>query len=294
MVIGDGAGGFYIGGDFTTVGDLPAWAGAPARGRPRRPGLGSVRRRCRVHTCSRRRARGLCRRRLREGERHCAGESRRLRRLHGSACSVEPLVHRRGLHAGVHGRNRLRGRRLHQDHRGGARSNRKPRRRDRRAVAPTWDSGADDFVAALLVSGDTLFVGGEFSTVNDEPRARLAALDVKNGRLKPWNPQAMRYGVGACRGRLHDSRRRQLLVDRRPGAQQCCVARQELGRCDELEPGCRRRHVDAIAVSGSTAFLGGYFDALAAQSRSGLAAVDLGSGRATSLEPGRCELRGVR
>ena len=44
--------------------------------------------------------------------------------------------------------------------------------------------------------------------------------------------------------------------------------------------------VDTIVVSGSTAFLGGDFGAVGGEPRSGLAAVDLGSGRATSWNPG--------
>ena len=153
------------------------------------------------------------------------------------------------------------------------------------ALVPTWDSGADDFVAALLVSGDTLFVGGEFSTMNDEPRARLAALDLTSGRLKPWNPQAVdtvwtlaeagsTILAGGSFWSIDDQERNNVAsLDRSSGA---------VTSWNPSADGI----VDSIVVSGSTAFLGGYFDAVGGAARSGLAAVDLGSGRATAWNPG--------
>ena len=135
VVIDDGAGGFYVGGDFTTVGGVArhglahlfedgrvdqAWE-ASIDGDVYALAVGAGRVYAGGH--------------FREGERQRACESRRLRRLHGSARSVEPLAHRRGVHAGVRGHERVRGRRLHPDCRGGAQSNRKPRCRDRRARA---------------------------------------------------------------------------------------------------------------------------------------------------------------
>lgn len=49
---------------------------------------------------------------------------------------------------------------------------------------------SDGFAFALLASGSTLYVGGEFSQVLGLPRANLAALDLATGNLTPWAPVA--------------------------------------------------------------------------------------------------------
>lgn len=53
----------------------------------------------------------------------------------------------------------------------------------------SWNPETSGDVYALAVSGDTVFVGGGFTTVNGQPRGNLAAIDV-NGTLLPWNPNA--------------------------------------------------------------------------------------------------------
>lgn len=43
-------------------------------------------------------------------------------------------------------------------------------------------------VFALAVDGNTLYVGGDFTTVNGQRRWRLAAVDATTGALQPWAP----------------------------------------------------------------------------------------------------------
>lgn len=58
-------------------------------------------------------------------------------------------------------------------------------------VARDWDPDADNIVQSLAVSGDTVFAGGDFATVNKStPRARLAAFDAQTGTARPWDPGA--------------------------------------------------------------------------------------------------------
>jgi hypothetical protein len=54
-----------------------------------------------------------------------------------------------------------------------------------------WDPDADNVVRALAIMGDTVFAGGEFTTVNrGVARQRLAAFDAAGGGIRDWNPGA--------------------------------------------------------------------------------------------------------
>src|SRR6185503_20358578 len=45
-------------------------------------------------------------------------------------------------------------------------------------------------VGALLVAGDTVYIGGDFDRVADQVRDNLAAVDATTGALRAWNPGA--------------------------------------------------------------------------------------------------------
>jgi len=66
-------------------------------------------------------------------------------------------------------------------------------RRDTGAVLPQLVGGLDNSVNALALSGDTLFLGGYFLTIDGQTRNRLAAVDIRSGDLKSWNPGADGY-----------------------------------------------------------------------------------------------------
>lgn len=48
----------------------------------------------------------------------------------------------------------------------------------------TWSAGADDYVNALAVDGDRLYIGGEFQNVNGVAKKYLAAVSVSTGSLE--------------------------------------------------------------------------------------------------------------
>jgi trimeric autotransporter adhesin len=57
------------------------------------------------------------------------------------------------------------------------------------SVDPSWNPVPDAPVTALLLQNQTLYVGGNFLTMNGEERWRLAAVDRVTGVLTPWNPK---------------------------------------------------------------------------------------------------------
>jgi hypothetical protein len=138
-------------------------------------------------------------------------------------------------------------------------------------------------VYAVLVLGNTIYLGGSFTSVKDEfgidqPRSRLAAIDATTGRLLPWNPGASRlvralatdgnriYAGGEfarAGGRTHNY---VAAIDAATGA----VIHSWNPSADAP--------VYALAVLGSRLYLGGAFGAVNGQSRTRLAAVNAATG----------------
>jgi hypothetical protein len=52
----------------------------------------------------------------------------------------------------------------------------------------TINLGESGYVYAMCVQGTTLYIAGQFDNVNGEERTHLAAFDLTNGNLLPWNP----------------------------------------------------------------------------------------------------------
>ncbi|MEO6036487.1 MAG: hypothetical protein ABIQ35_14640, partial [Verrucomicrobiota bacterium] len=57
------------------------------------------------------------------------------------------------------------------------------------ALATSWNPAPDQAVLALEVSGNTVYAGGNFSTIGTRPRNRLASVDATTGiAFQTWNP----------------------------------------------------------------------------------------------------------
>ena len=65
--------------------------------------------------------------------------------------------------------------------------------------------GDDPVINATSIDGDTLYFGGDFDTVDGEPRDRLAAVDAHDGGLRDWDPapEDTVYGLGNYDGQLY-------------------------------------------------------------------------------------------
>jgi hypothetical protein len=53
-----------------------------------------------------------------------------------------------------------------------------------------WNPQADDFVHAIIVDGERVYIGGDFKRVSNLPRSGLAALNRFTGKPLAWNPGA--------------------------------------------------------------------------------------------------------
>jgi len=138
---------------------------------------------------------------------------------------------------------------------------------------PDLNGSAD----ALLLNGDTLYLGGTFTQANGTvPRNRLAAVNAINGDLLAWNPDA----DGPVRALAQDggtvfaggsfttiggaARARMAALDALSGTASPWTADAD-------------RRVDALAVHGRTLFAGGEFTSIGGAPHAGLAALDTGT-----------------
>ena len=117
---------------------------------------------------------------------------------------------------------------------------------DPKTGAPTsWNPGSvwggNGVVEALAASGNTVYVGGDFSKIGGRSRPDIAAIDATTGKLRNWDPHPT------------------------------------------LSPG--GPPVEALAVSGRTVYVGGYFTSIGGKPRNNLAALDATTGDATSWNP---------
>ncbi len=150
--------------------------------------------------------------------------------------------------------------------------------------ATGWDPGASECVYAIVPSGPLVYVGGAFTKVNGVIRKRAAAIDASTGVPTDWNPNVNGLvtslavtGSAAYLGggftKVGGVPKRYLVaVDLATGAL-------DAGYSPAPDGG-----VASLVTDGATLYAGGGFTSIGGQSRSRLAALDA-SGNATSWDP---------
>jgi hypothetical protein len=154
---------------------------------------------------------------------------------------------------------------------------------------------------ALAASGSTIYVSGFFTEIGGQPRAGLAALDALTGTASPWNPGvpgsappgseyvsalvvssdgSTVYAGGRFNEIAGQSRHNLAALDATTGAATSWnPGTSSGGRPDAAAD------VDALALSGSTLYVGGQYGEIAGQPSSGLAGVDTTTGALTGFNP---------
>jgi hypothetical protein len=166
-----------------------------------------------------------------------------------------------------------------------------------------WNPDADRAVYAIAVSGSHLYVGGSFSRIGGVSRSRIAAVSRYGGATSSWNPRANgEVDAIVASGSLVYMGGKFTLIGGTARKQLAAVyagsATATLWNPDPtFEGDCGSRFgsssgcsigpaVLALAVSGSTIYVGGVFTSIGASSHGYLAAVDAATGLATQWNPG--------
>jgi hypothetical protein len=162
-------------------------------------------------------------------------------------------------------------------------------------VSP-WDPNATSAdgpnaasVSALAMSGSVVYAGGRFTSIGGQSRINLAALEASTGTATAWNADvdgsvvALAVGgttvyVGGSFGSVGGQARTSLgAIDTETG--------QVLSWAPDLVYPGSRGIVSAVAVSGSTVYVGGLFTSVAGLARSHVAALDAATGLPTAWNP---------
>jgi len=150
--------------------------------------------------------------------------------------------------------------------------------------APRLAPNDYDLVRAMAADGNTIYVGGSFTSANGQKRQHLAAFDATTGALLPWNPQLVggdvkKLGdidaIDAADGRVFvaysfDTAKGSVSgiaeIDATTGAVS------DWGWSPRVEDGLAG--VTALECANGVLYVGGDFSSFAGERRLGLAAVD--------------------
>lgn len=158
--------------------------------------------------------------------------------------------------------------------------------------ATAWDpnvSGGSGLTAVntVAVSGSTVYVGGNFTSIGFQPRNHIAALDAATGAATTWNPNAG-YSVHklvVTGSTVYAGGRFQSIGGQLRIGIAALDAVTGIATPWNPNPGGDVVHVNALAVSGSTVYVGGHFTTIGGQPRNYIAAVDASTGAATAWNP---------
>ncbi|MCB9412577.1 MAG: hypothetical protein H6525_07000 [Actinobacteria bacterium] len=147
-----------------------------------------------------------------------------------------------------------------------------------------WNPNVNLTVFSMVQSGSTLYIGGQFTTVGGQPRNRLAAVNMTNGAVTGWNPDASDtvrvitmsgstvYAGGHFTAVGGQVRNRLAAMDATTGA------------LTGWNPDANDIVLGLTSI-GSTVYVGGAFTSVGGQPRNRLAATDASTGAVSAWNP---------
>jgi hypothetical protein len=149
----------------------------------------------------------------------------------------------------------------------------------------SWNPGTNGAVSQIFLYGGTVYIGGYFTTIGGQSRTNLAAIDLDSAAVLNWNP-APNLGVsgfevnngtlfvgGASTEIAGASRRYLAAFDIGTGTLRNWNSSLQINR-----------RVSALGVYGGRLYIGGSFTYINNQERRGLASFDISSGALTNWD----------
>jgi hypothetical protein len=141
------------------------------------------------------------------------------------------------------------------------------------------------YVRTLVLEGTTLYIGGNFAEIMGQTRNYLAAIDVSTNTLLPWNPNPNSFvhaiqvvGTTVYAGGEFSS------IGGQP-RNYLAALNSTTGAATTWVPPTIDNDIYALAVNTATntMYIGGIFDAVGGQPRTGLAAINIGTTTGTVI-----------
>jgi trimeric autotransporter adhesin len=163
----------------------------------------------------------------------------------------------------------------------------------------TWNPNADDFVQAMAVSNGRLFVAGYFGVIGAQTRSCVASFDLGTGQLEAWNPnvqsstivQPTVFCLAVSGSTVYlgggfslvggVTRVNVAAVDATTGLATSWDAHADYG----FSSGIPLASIQGMGIFGNTLFVGGNLINIGGQPRKFAAALDLTTGNATTWNP---------
>lgn len=157
----------------------------------------------------------------------------------------------------------------------------------------SWDpepiGGYNGFpsVSEIAISGDTVYVAGNFDSISGQSRTGIAALDATTGIPNSFAP-LLNYGFASTAavagGSVYVGGGFQSIGGQYYSGIAALDA--NTGMATSWSPNVQPNSIDAIVVSGGTVYVGGDFTSIGGQSRANIAAIDATTAAVTSWNPG--------
>lgn len=149
-----------------------------------------------------------------------------------------------------------------------------------------WNPNINGIVKSFVFSGDTIFVGGKFSTIGStyQWQQNLAAINVHTGHLLSWNP----YVDDEVSTLLLHNNTLYIGGNFRRNAMQgekLAAIDVTTGNFIDWDPKIYGGFVSTLAISGNTLYVGGNFYSVGGRNRTHLAAIDITSGQISPWAP---------
>ena len=156
-------------------------------------------------------------------------------------------------------------------------------------IATPWNPNANGVIQTLLVYNSKVYAGGFFTNIGDSARTYIAALDSTTGMATSWNPVPNNYvyALTASGSTLYAGGNFTMMGS----SIRRYIAALDIPTGTALPwDTSANGSVRALAVANGELFAGGYFthfgDTTSTTIRNFIAAVDAGTGKATSWNPG--------
>ncbi len=156
------------------------------------------------------------------------------------------------------------------------------------SVDPNFNAYADEEVTSILVSGSTIYIAGQFASVDGQPRSGLAALNAADGSVTAFNPNVSPASVSG----IALSSDGTIVYAAGSFTTVGGVARQNIAAVNAtggsvvtaFNPGASGP-LFAVVTSGANVYFAGQFTTAGGQSRTNLACVNGLNGSVTAFNP---------